>query len=94
MTHCLLSIGTERVYHAFYLGNCQLGDLNSFEVNPASLDVEHPILRLLGDSPFMVGKSNLTSLLEKAYEFASDVALEKAMGDTDGRESEEKEEEA
>jgi uncharacterized Zn finger protein len=71
-----------------------LGDLDRFEVNPALPEVEHPILKVLGDSPFMVGRSNLTSLLEKAYEVVSTAAMKRALGETNGRESKEKEEEA
>ena len=70
------------------------GDLDSFEVNPAPPEVEHPILKVLGESPFMVGKKNLGSLLEKAYEVASHAGMKRALGEENERESEEKEEEA
>jgi len=56
-----------------------VGDaLDSFSVNPARPEVENAILKMLGDTPFSVGKVNLTSLLSKAYEVSSSAALQKA----------------
>jgi len=55
--------------------------LDSFSVNPDRPEVEHAILKRLGDAPFAIGKNNLASLLAKAYEVASDAALQKAAGE-------------
>lgn len=62
----------------------QAGDaLDSFSVDPARPEVENAILKRLGDSPFYVGKVNLTCLLSKAYEVASSAALQKASGESE-----------
>ncbi|MCL0074251.1 SWIM zinc finger family protein [Dehalococcoidia bacterium] len=52
--------------------------LDSFTVDPAPPDVEHAVLKRLGDAPFAIGKHNLAALLAKAYTIASDAALEKS----------------
>ena len=52
-------------------------------VNPARPAVENAILERLGDAPFSVGRTNLNSLLSKAYETASRTALQTASGDSD-----------
>ncbi len=57
--------------------------LNTFSVNPARPEVENAILERLGDAPFSVGRTNLNSLLSKAYETASRTALQTATGDSD-----------
>lgn len=57
--------------------------LDSFSVNPNRPEVENAILKRLGDAPFAIGKNNLASLLAKAYEVASDAALQKAAGESE-----------
>ncbi|MGB7001413.1 MAG: SWIM zinc finger family protein [Halobacteriota archaeon] len=57
--------------------------LDSFSVNPHRPEVENAILKRLGDAPFAIGKTNLTSLLAKAYEVASGAALQKAVGESE-----------
>ncbi|KAF5436726.1 hypothetical protein C5S35_07670 [Candidatus Methanophagaceae archaeon] len=57
--------------------------LATFSVNPARPAVENAILERLGDAPFSVGRTNLNSLLSKAYETASRTALQTAAGDSD-----------
>ncbi|KAF5432427.1 hypothetical protein C5S39_03770 [Candidatus Methanophagaceae archaeon] len=57
--------------------------LDTFSVNPARPAVENAILERLGDAPFSVGRTNLNSLLSKAYETASRTALQTASGDSD-----------
>ena len=57
--------------------------LDSFSVNPAAPAVENAVLERLGNAPFSVGKSNLRSLLSKAYEIASRAALQKASGESE-----------
>ena len=57
--------------------------LNTFSVNPARPEVENAILERLGDAPFSVDRTNLNSLLSKAYETASRTALQTASGDSD-----------
>jgi uncharacterized Zn finger protein len=52
--------------------------LDSFTVDPALPDVEHAVLKRLGDAPFAIGKHNLAALLAKAYTIAADAALEKS----------------
>ena len=65
--------------------------LDSFSVNPTRPEVENAILKRLGDTPFSVGKVNLTSLLSKAYEEASSAALQKAAMDSEeGRKKQER----
>lgn len=56
--------------------------LNSFTVNPMPPEVDHAILKRLGDAPFMIGKHNLAALLAKAYTVASSAALQKASGES------------
>lgn len=61
----------------------QAGDaLDSFVVKPKRPEMAHPILKRLGDSPFFVGKDNLATLLEAAYDAASLAALQKATGES------------
>jgi uncharacterized Zn finger protein len=55
--------------------------LDSFSVNPVRPEVEHAILKRLGDAPFYVGKVNIASLLSKAYEVSCSAALQKASGE-------------
>lgn len=55
--------------------------LDSFSVNPVRPEVEHAILRRLGNAPFYVGKVNIASLLSKAYEVSCSAALQKASGE-------------
>ncbi len=43
--------------------------------------VEDAVLKRLGDSPFFIGKTNLSSLLSKAYGIAGNAALERAIGE-------------
>lgn len=59
--------------------------LDTFSVNPARPAVENAILEILGDAPFSVGRTNLNSLLSKAYETASRTALQTASGDSDAK---------
>jgi uncharacterized Zn finger protein len=59
------------------------GQLEFLELNPTSPKVENPILRRLGDSPFFIGKTNLTSILSNAYRVAGKAALRKALGEMD-----------
>jgi uncharacterized Zn finger protein len=56
--------------------------LDSFSVNPNRPEVENAILKRLGDAPFAIGKTNLASVLAKAYEVASGAALKKAAGES------------
>ena len=44
-------------------------------------EVEDAMMRRLGDSPFLIGKANLTSLLSKAYGIAGRAARQKAAGE-------------
>jgi uncharacterized Zn finger protein len=60
----------------------QAGDgLNTIELNPASPEVENAILKRLGDAPYSIGKTNMVSMLSKAYGIASRAALQKASGE-------------
>ncbi|RCV65362.1 hypothetical protein C5S53_04175 [Methanophagales archaeon] len=59
--------------------------LDTFSVNPARPEVENAILERLGDAPFSVGRTNLNSLLSKAYETASRAALQTASVDTNAK---------
>jgi uncharacterized Zn finger protein len=62
----------------------QAGDrLNTIELNPAGPEVENAVLKRLGDAPYVIGKTNMASLLSKAYRIASRAALQKAAGDTE-----------
>ena len=58
--------------------------LYSFSFNPSPPEVENAILKRLGDSPFFIGKNNLTSLLSKAYEVAGRAALERLSLESEG----------
>jgi uncharacterized Zn finger protein len=57
------------------------GQLDSLELNPTRPEVENAVLKRLGDSPFFIGKTNLSSLLSKAYGIAGKAALRKATGE-------------
>ncbi len=53
--------------------------LNSFSVNPAPPEVDHPILKRLGDPPFKAGKQDIAVLLAEAYTAASRAAQRQAL---------------
>ena len=59
------------------------GGIGTFEVNPRGPEVENAVLKRLGDSPFFVGKTNLATILSKAYGIASRAALKTAEGDVE-----------
>jgi hypothetical protein len=48
-------------------------------VNPRLPEVDNAVLKRLGDAPFTVGKNSIATLLAKAYEIASQAALQKAL---------------
>ena len=51
---------------------------------PYSVEIQlNAILKRLGAAPFAIGKTNLASLLAKAYEVASSAALQKAAGESE-----------
>ena len=68
----------EESLESFWQGGSGIG---TFEVNPRGPEVENAVLKRLGDSPFFVGKTNMASLLSKAYGIASRAALRAAEGD-------------
>ncbi len=68
----------EESLDSFWQGGSGIG---TFEVNPRGPEVENAVLKRLGDSPFFVGKTNLATLLSKAYGIASRAALRAAEGD-------------
>lgn len=55
-------------------------ELETFSVNFKEVEVENAVLKILGKSPFSVGRKNVSELLKKAYEVASKDALERAFG--------------
>lgn len=85
LTSWQLSFSTDKVrpleesLDSFWQGGSGIG---TFEVNPRGPEVKNAVLKRLGDSPFSIGKTNLTSLLSEAYRIASRAALEAAEGDT------------
>lgn len=84
----IIEAGSSQESAAIPLEECldtfwQAGEaLDSFTVNPAPPDVEHAVLKRLGDAPFAIGKHNLAALLAKAYTIAGSAALEKALGES------------
>ncbi len=59
-------------------------ELDSLVLDPAEgPQVENAVMKRLGDSPFFIGKDNLTLLLSRAYGIASGAARQKASGETD-----------
>ncbi len=56
--------------------------LDSFVVDPSPPEVENPILKRLGKSPFTIGNKNLNLLLAKAYTITEKAALKKAFEET------------
>ena len=42
--------------------------LSQFAVRPYAPDIEHALLKRLGNAPFEIGKQNLASVLEKVYD--------------------------
>jgi uncharacterized Zn finger protein len=58
--------------------------LDSFVVKPRVPEIDKAILKRLGDAPFAVGNSNISSLLSKAYSVVEAAALEK-VGEEDNR---------
>lgn len=47
-------------------------------INPKSPQVENAVLKRLGEAPILVGRTNLSLLLTKAYVIAGQAALQKA----------------
>jgi uncharacterized Zn finger protein len=56
--------------------------LDGFTVKPGAPEIDKAILKRLGNAPFAVGNSNITSLLSQAYSVVEAVALEK-VGEED-----------
>lgn len=65
----------EECLESFWMAGDRLGSL---ELCPKAPEVENAVLIRLGDSPFFIGKTNLSSLLPKAYRAAGEAALRKA----------------
>lgn len=59
----------------------QKGPGAGLQINPRRPDVDNAVLKRLGDSPFSIGKSNLSALLAEAYRLAGRRALDRALGD-------------
>jgi len=56
----------------------QMGkDASEMQIKPRPPEVENAILKRLGSSPFIIGKSNLTDLLREAYSLAGRRAVER-----------------
>jgi len=55
--------------------------LDTLELNPTGPKVENAVIKMLGESPFLIGKTNMATLLSKAYGIASRAALQKAAGE-------------
>jgi len=53
-------------------------ELDLLEINPKSPPVENAVLKILGESPILIGRANLASFLIKAYVIAASAALQKA----------------
>jgi uncharacterized Zn finger protein len=53
-------------------------ELDLVVINPRSPPVENAVLKILGEAPISIGRTNLASLLLKAYEIAGREALQKA----------------
>ncbi|MHB8119180.1 MAG: SWIM zinc finger family protein [Methanothrix sp.] len=53
-------------------------ELDLLEINPRVSEVESAVLRRLGEAPILVGRTNLSLLLTKAYVIAGQAALQKA----------------
>lgn len=66
--------------HFWYTGKA----INSFSLNPAPPEVKNAVLKRLGNAPFKIGKSNVVTLLGKAYDIASEAALSKAYAEFKG----------
>jgi uncharacterized Zn finger protein len=57
----------------------QAGDaLDSLSVNPTPPTIDKAILKRLGESPFIIGTTNVTALLGKVYDVVDEAALRKA----------------
>ncbi len=65
----------EECLESFWMAGDRLGSL---VLCPKAPEVENAVLIRLGDSPFFIGKTNLSSLLPKAYRAAGEAALRKA----------------
>ena len=61
-------------------------NLDSLEINPRSPEVENAVLKMLGEAPFSIGKTNLASLLTRAYGITGRAALRKVAGEVEKRE--------
>lgn len=53
-------------------------ELDLLVINPRSPPVENAVLKILGESPILVGRANLAFFLKKAYVIAGHAALQKA----------------
>ncbi len=53
--------------------------LNDFSVDFSGTGVEGAVLKILGNSPFSIGRKNVSDYLEKAYEAAARDALKRAL---------------
>jgi uncharacterized Zn finger protein len=53
-------------------------ELDLLVINPRRPPVENAVLKILGQSPILIGRTNLASFLIKAYAIAGQAALQKA----------------
>ena len=66
--------------HFWYTGKA----IESFSLDPAPPEVKNAVLKRLGNAPFNMGKSNVVSVFERAYDIASEAALRKAYTEFQG----------
>ena len=66
--------------HFWYTGKA----IESFSLNPSPPEVKNAVLKRLGNTPLNIGKSNMVSVLEKAYDIASEAALHKVYAEFRG----------
>ena len=58
-------------------------EIDQMEINPTAPEIQNPVLKRLGDSPFFIGDENMATLLSKAYLIAGREARRKALGEAE-----------
>lgn len=60
-------------------------ELDMVEINPTAPEIQNAVLKRLGDAPFVIGSSNMATLLSNAYLIAGREARRKAFGEAETR---------
>ncbi|MEA3457998.1 MAG: SWIM zinc finger family protein [Candidatus Thermoplasmatota archaeon] len=67
----------DRLDHFWYTGK----DIETLSFNLSPPEIKNAVLKRLGNAPFDMNKKNIVNILEKGYDIAGEMALQKAYED-------------